>query len=388
MKLIRPLYALAIALIAVSSLTSQSFAQDDVLSFGLCEELTAAVEARGNATIVSGIQIEEAVTQELDPESVENSVTPLAIQILEADADRLTLPAGTIERFQTQENFDSISQPFPFNAGDELSFAFPVPTIDGTSTEIVEVIFPGFLTEEFSFQPDPNLGDAIGFCLPIAVAEEIATSEIAIRVFDGDTVIGEIELDGFLTDTTFLAQPGQTITRIDFIGLVIFTDFQVAFATGPPVPTVVSNQECFENIAVEVGELADAATDSYDAYALNVASAALSFSAQGKFYEEDGNRLSRLGGNVFTGAAYAISYLEHTGVEGTEDIVDRIIDKLDQIVDEEIAFAIENGGAPQFIERAEELAEVAEWIDNDLDNPVVATIAYKLAWANAFFSTY
>jgi len=87
-------------------------------------------------------------------------------------------------------------------------------------------------------------------------------------------------------------------------------------------------------------------------------------------------------------AAYAICYLEHTGVEGTEDIVDRIIAKLDQIVDEEIDFAIENGGRSDFIERAEDLAEAAEWIDTDLDNPLVATIAYKLAWANAYLATY
>ncbi len=150
----------------------------------------------------------------------------------------------------------------------------------------------------------------------------------------------------------------------------------------------VSSQQCLANIAVEIGDLADAATDSADAYALNVACAALNFAAEDEFFEEDGNRLTRLGGNVFTGAAYAIAFLEYTSVEGTEDIVDRILDKLEQIVDDEIDYAIDNGGRPKFIERAEDLAEVAQWIDEDLDNPVVATVVYKLAWATAFFATY
>ena len=91
---------------------------------------------------------------------------------------------------------------------------------------------------------------------------------------------------------------------------------------------------------------------------------------------------------MFTGAAYAICYLEHAGVDGTEEIVDSILEKLEQIVDDEIDYAIANGGRPDFIECAEDYAELAEWIDEDLDNPVVATIAYKLAWAHAYFATY
>ena len=114
----------------------------------------------------------------------------------------------------------------------------------------------------------------------------------------------------------------------------------------------------------------------------------IEYAADDVFFEEDGERLSAHGGSLFTYSAYAIYYLQASGADGTDELVEEILAKLDAIVDSEIEYAIANAGDSRLIERAEHLVDVAQFIDDDLGNEVVASIAYKLAWLNAYCATY
>ena len=300
----------------------------------------------------------------------------------------LTIAVATVSSHLTQVSAQS---PIPNDV--EVCEEFIANFEANESTELVFLTF----SDQFPifpvsvFEPDSELGDVCGVCFSAFFSNGSSTNfaNEQLEIFDGDTSLGIVTPS---EDPSFIAGPGQKITRIErrilFGQVNLVTDMVLAVKPAPVVEEDVSSQQCLANIAVEIGDLADAATDSEDAYALNVACAALNFAARDDFFEEDGNRLTRYGSSVFTGAAYAISFLEYADVEGTKDIVDRILDKLEQIVDDEIDYALANGGTPKFIERAEDLAEVAQWIDEDLDNPVVATVVYKLAWATAFFATY
>ena len=300
----------------------------------------------------------------------------------------LTIAVATVSSHLTQVSAQS---PIPNDV--EVCEEFIANFEANESTELVFLTF----SEQFPifpasvFEPDSELGDVCGVCFSAFFSNGSSTNfaNEQLEIFDGDTSLGIVIPS---EDPSFIAGPGQKITRIErrilFGQVNVVTDMILAVKPAPVVEEDVSSQQCLANIAVEIGDLADAATDSEDAYALNVACAALNFAARDDFFEEDGNRLTRYGSSVFTGAAYAISFLEYADVEGTEDIVDRILDKLEQIVDDEIDYALANGGTPKFIERAEDLAEVAQWIDEDLDNPVIATFVYKLAWVKAFFATY
>ena len=300
----------------------------------------------------------------------------------------LTIAVATVSSHLTQVSAQS---PIPNDV--EVCEEFIANFEANESTELIFLTF----SEQFPifpvsvFEPDSELGDVCGVCFSAFFSNGSSTNfaNEQLEIFDGDTSLGIVIPS---EDPSFIAGPGQKITRIErrilFGQVNVVTDMVLAVKPAPVVEEDVSSQQCLANIAVEIGDLADAATDSEDAYALNVACAALNFAARDDFFEEDGNRLTRYGSSVFTGAAYAISFLEYADVEGTEDIVDRILDKLEQIVDDEIDYALANGGTPKFIERAEDLAEVAQWIDEDLDNPVIATFVYKLAWVKAFFATY
>ena len=300
----------------------------------------------------------------------------------------LTIAVATVSSHLTQVSAQS---PIPNDV--EVCEEFIADFEANESTELVFLTF----SDQFPifpvsvFEPDSELGDVCGVCFSAFFSNGSSTNfaNEQLEIFDGDTSLGIVIPS---EDPSFIAGPGQKITRIErrilFGQVNVVTDMVLAVKPAPVVEEDVSSQQCLANIAVEIGDLADAATDSEDAYALNVACAALNFAARDDFFEEDGNRLTRYGSSVFTGAAYAISFLEYADVEGTEDIVDRILDKLEQIVDDEIDYALANGGTPKFIERAEDLAEVAQWIDEDLDNPVIATFVYKLAWVKAFFATY
>ena len=308
----------------------------------------------------------------------------------------LTIAVATVSSHLTQVSAQtpiqvSVRSPIPNDV--EVCEEFIANFEANESTELVFLTF----SEQFPifpasvFEPDSELGDVCGVCFSAFFSNGSSTNfaNEQLEIFDGDTSLGIVIPS---EDPSFIAGPGQKITRIErrilFGQVNVVTDMVLAVKPAPVVEEDVSSQQCLANIAVEIGDLADAATDSKDAYALNVACAALNFAARDDFFEEDGNRLTRYGSSVFTGAAYAISFLEYADVEGTEDIVDRILDKLEQIVDDEIDYALANGGTPKFIERAEDLAEVAQWIDEDLDNPVIATFVYKLAWVKAFFATY
>lgn len=372
MNLTRPLFYLAVAAAIVSSFATQAYAQNPATILE-CEQFNAAVAEKEGAFVVSGIQAEEAIRLNEPgdfPPPIDNINAFIFTLTTVPDTPQLTLPMGTL----TQEG---LLPAVDFVAGRQ--FTVLARDINGQSAEaILGPDLPGIYDpDEYSLRPDPTLGRAYGFCL----TTEFPSNNFVVSYYDGDTLIGQTS-----GEVSFFAQPGETITRIDFQNAIIF-DLQVAFCPDTPEPEL-TNQECLASIAAEIGDLADAATDPCEAYALNVASCALNFSTRDRFYEEDGNRLSRRGCNVFTGAAYAICYLQHSGVDGTDEIVDRILEKLEQIVDDEIDYAIANGGRPGFIETAEDFAELAEYIDEDLDNPVVAAIAYKLAWAHAYFATY
>ena len=310
----------------------------------------------------------------------------------------LTIAVATVSSHLTQVSAQSpiqvsVRSPTPNDV--EVCEEFIANFEANESTELlfltVSQQFPAF--PAVVFEPDSELGDVCGVCFSGLLTNNLPADtnflNERLEIFDGDTSLGIVIPS---EDPSFIAGPGQKITRIERAILFgqqnVITDIVLAVKQAPVVEEDVSSQQCLANIAVEIGDLADAATDSEDAYALNVACAALNFAARDDFFEEDGNRLTRYGSSVFTGAAYAISFLEYADVEGTEDIVDRILDKLEQIVDDEIDYALANGGTPKFIERAEDLAEVAQWIDEDLDNPVIATFVYKLAWVKAFFATY
>jgi hypothetical protein len=370
MYLTRPFYFLAIAVAIASLFPTQAQAQDPA-TVATCEAFNAAVAEMEGAFVVSGITAEETTSPPIEDfeTPINNNGFFINLQTVPMEVPQLTLPMGTltIEGSLPAVPFGTINNQFTV-----LRRGF-----DGNSAEAIIGPVIGTHTE-YSLRPDPSLGRACGFCL----TTDFPIDEFVVSYFDGDTLIGQSSG----SDYSFFAGPGETITRIDFAGFLVY-DLQVAFCPDVVEPEL-SNQECFASLAEEVGDLADAATDSYDAYALNVASAALQFAAKDRFYEEDGNRLSRRGWGVFNGAAYAICYLEHTGLDGTDELVDRILDKLEAIVDDEIDYAIANGGHSCLIETAEDYAELAEFIDEDLDNPVVAAIAYKLAWAHAYFATY
>ena len=94
------------------------------------------------------------------------------------------------------------------------------------------------------------------------------------------------------------------------------------------------------------------------------------------------------GGSLFIGGAYTVAYLERVDDPQSDVLIDQLLDVLECIVDREIDYAIANDGHACLLERAEDFANLAEIIDEDFDNQVVATLAYKLAWLNAYYSTY
>ena len=159
------------------------------------------------------------------------------------------------------------------------------------------------------------------------------------------------------------------------------------FETPAPEPAT-----CFEmltDVRIDVDALlATVDPDSSDAYFLDSAAGCLEWMQDDVFWEQpSANRLSRYGGSLFVGAAYTVLYLERVDDPAADIIIDGLLDVLECIVDNEIAYAIENDGHDCFIENAEYFADLAAIIDDDFDNEFVATLAYRLAWLNAFYST-
>ena len=166
----------------------------------------------------------------------------------------------------------------------------------------------------------------------------------------------------------------------------IITDAQFVFSdVEPPVET------CFDlltNVKLEVAALLET-SEGHDAAYLQGALSCIQWSQHDCFWEQpSGDRLSIYGSSVFIGAAYTVSYLERVNDPQADVIIDDLLDVLECLVDNEIEYAIANGGRESFIERAVDFAELGEIIDDDFDNQVVATLAYKLAWVHAYYSTY
>lgn len=148
---------------------------------------------------------------------------------------------------------------------------------------------------------------------------------------------------------------------------------------------------CFDQLAdvkVSVDGFLATTTDEDDAYWAEGALDCICWMQQDVFWEQpSGDRLSRYGGSMFIGAAYAVAYLECVDDPAADALIEEIMIVLECIVDREIEYAIANGGRSCFIDRAEDLADLGEVIDDDFENEVIATLVYRLAWLNAYYAT-
>jgi hypothetical protein len=148
---------------------------------------------------------------------------------------------------------------------------------------------------------------------------------------------------------------------------------------------------CFEQleaVKTNVDGFLASTTDADDAYWAEGALDCICWMQQDVFWEQpSGDRLSRYGGSMFIGAAYAVAYLECVDDPAADALIDEIMIVLECIVDREIEYAIANGGRSCFIDRAEDLADLGEVIDDDFDNEIIATLVYRLAWLNAYYAT-
>ena len=253
------------------------------------------------------------------------------------------------------------------------------------------------------FTPDIDaLGPLEGVCFDYFV--DTPGAIIVFNAFDGDTLVASIPLpatdlddDGNFVSSVFGWQntAGLNVTRFEFavdggdlIGLPagFVGDGQLAFGDGcdPPEAT------CFEqlgDVEANLAALVDTLSGD-DAYFAACALDCVRWMQHDCFWEQpSGNRLSRYGGSLFVGAAYTILYLEWVDDPQADVLIDDLIGVLECIVDNEIAYAIANGGSQSFIDRAEDFAELGEIIDDDFENEVVASLAYRLAWIHAYYST-
>ena len=154
----------------------------------------------------------------------------------------------------------------------------------------------------------------------------------------------------------------------------------------------IAEPSCFDQIALIKGDLAALIADSdgnaHELHKLENAFACLCIMEDPIFWQDDFTRLSYYGSNFFLGGAYTIAWLEASGNAGIDPIIDDIIGLLECIVDNEIEYAIANGGHDCFIHYAEAYADVADQLYEDVDLPIVSALAYRLAWLHAFYSTY
>ena len=246
------------------------------------------------------------------------------------------------------------------------------------------------------FNIDPANGVLNGFCL------RYFNLAADVRIFDGDT-----EIDSFTTvpgqfdssePETFICfeNDGSNVTRIEIeptpgqdMGLSRFFVDSGEFRFEEAVPDLVT---CFEllsefraNVAALLG---NSVPHSHDEYLLENVLDCTDWMQQDVFWEQpSGNRLSQYGGTLFIGAAYTIAYLEHVEDPAADVLIDDLLDVLECLVDNEIAYAIANDGHTCFIERAEDFADLAAVIDDDFNNEVVASLAYRLAWLHAYYAT-
>ncbi len=251
------------------------------------------------------------------------------------------------------------------------------------------------------FDLDPSLGQVDGLFF------QGRDGALQIRLFDGDTLVATllesefdpVRVDG-MRDYGWINSNGLNVTRFEILveptpgrsSIPTIANLDFAFipldeAPAPPAPA----DTCFQRLADVRAEIETllASSEGKDAVLLQGALDLVTFSQDDVFWvQPSADRLSAYGGSVFLASAYAIVFLERAQDPQSDGIIDALLDTLDCLVDREIEYAIANDGRGGFIERAMDLAELADIIDEDLDNQVVASLAYKLAWVNAFYSTY
>jgi len=253
------------------------------------------------------------------------------------------------------------------------------------------------------FTPDTAaLGQLEGVCFNYMTPNLDAT--IFFKAYDGGTLVASIPLtnatddDGEAIPSTFGWQntDGLNVTRFEFTiersatatstptGLV--GDGQLSFGDGCEPPAV----SCFDQLAAVEANL-EAYVDTLsgsDAYFAQGSLNCINWMQNDCFWAQPSeNRLSQYGGSMFIGAAYSVCYLEWVDTPEADALIDELVLVLECIVDHEIAYAIANGGSQCYIDRAEDYAELGEIIDEDFDNEVIATLAYRLAWLNAYYAT-
>ena len=202
---------------------------------------------------------------------------------------------------------------------------------------------------------------------------------------------GEFEDDAFMF-WGFVAPTGTTFSQVKITvdtASVGGEDLGIAFdnVSSGFCPQSVS---CFDQIAQVKAELLLLINDTQgpDLYYLECAYSCLCILQDPIFWQDDFDRLSYYGADFFIGGAYTIAWLEASGNPDVEPIIASVLSTLECIVDNEIDYAIANDGHDCYIYYAEAYADVANELYEDLDLPVVSALVYRLAWLNAFYSTY
>lgn len=236
--------------------------------------------------------------------------------------------------------------------------------------------------------------------------------ELNIQFFDGDELVDSFLFDDFRfrlpsSETVdpasfgfgWINTDGLNITRIvledvqgDNVELgrmrFSFTEIEQPPVDPPVDPPVLTCFDQLSDVLLGVEELL-AVSEGDDAAYLQCAASCIQWSQDDVFWvQPSGDRLTAYGGSVFIGAAYTVLYLERVEDPQSDVLIDELLAVLECLVEREIEYAIANGGHQCFIDRAVDFAELAEIIDDDFDNQVVATLAYRLAWLHAFYSTY
>ena len=346
MKYKFPLYFLALTAAFACSFANDTYAQQDVAQFGPSQAFLDDLSELENQDffIVSGITAEETVISTFGDDLTLRG--DRAVQLVAEDTPFLTLPTGRVFRNNADDGY---------KAGEIFSVVSPI------RSEPFE-----FIAEGSRLEVDPTLGRVVG------VEVQAALNTV---IFDGDTLLA-------FRAIRFFPGPDENVTTIAFEPFGA-EQISIAFATGTGTVPELSAQEETESIADKVRELADATTDPLQGRLLDIATFGLGLAARDFLYEEGGERLSNFGSVVFAGSGLAIRFLERSDVEGTDELTDSILANLKGIADDEIAFAIENGGRASFIARAMDFAARAE---NESD-PVFAARFYRLAWVFSNRST-
>ena len=253
----------------------------------------------------------------------------------------------------------------------------------------------------FTFN-NPDNGALEGFVL--SIRDQLAASRLEISIFEGDKLLESFFVENLAENITgFVPEDPDTYafgwintnnlnaTRVEIAEVgdgESLTLSNARFAFFDPEPVAETCFDLLTDVRLEVAALL-ATSEGHDAAYLQGALSCLQWSQHDCFWEQpSGNRLSIYGSSVFIGAAYTVNYLERVNDPQADVIIDELLDVLECIVENEIDYAIANGGRESFIDRAEDFAVLGEIIDGDFDNQVVATLAYRLAWVHAYYSTY